>query len=207
VALHSTDSRRDVALMDQRGVENQGLVDFRRVAHRPDGSEEEAVVSLVMLINSQAPAVSHFFCHQHKPQLVWVEDWMTHPNGANGIAAVSYVAEQPSDFQQRFSGIYGEQAVKLVDGQLTVQTDRGRFEVLTPAFAQQRFAGVELNATPDQLPSGVAIRVTTESMSQAQAHLDSQQVEYVKTADGGLRIPGHYAGNTIIEIYPCEPQL
>lgn len=203
VALHSEDAREDHRLLEQRGVENQGIVDFRRIAHRPDGSEEEAVVSLVMLINSKTPTISHFFCHQHKPDLVWVKDWMTHPNGANGITAVCYVASNPAEFVSRFEGVYGESAVTVEPELLTIQTDRGVFEVLSPAKAKIRFYGVDVSVNDEQTPSGVAIRVSTKSLSQAKAHLDSNKVEYVETQDGGLRIPAHYAGNTIIEIYPC----
>jgi hypothetical protein len=202
VALHSEDARLDYQLMADRGVENQGIVDFRRVAHRPDGSEEEAVVSLVMLINSHQPAISHFFCHQHKPHLVWVKEWMTHANGASGITGVSYIAQSPEALAERFIGIYGAEAVELTDGYLTVQTDRGMFEVLSRAKAQLRFAGVDLQITDEQLPSGVAIRVSTTSLDQAKAVLIQNGVAFVDTDDGGVRIPGHYAGNTIIEIYP-----
>ena len=204
VALHSEDARADHALMEERGIENNGIVDFRRVAHRPDGSEEEAVVSLVMLINSEFPSVSHFFCHQHKPHLVWVEDWMSHPNGANAITAVSYVAENPAALLSRFVGIYGEEAVSLEPGYLKAQTDRGIFEVLSPEMARARFAGVELPLTEAQYPSGVAIRVSTAKPQVALELLDRNGVEYVATPEGGLRIPAHYAGNTIIEIYPQE---
>ena len=203
VALHSEDARKDHQLMEQRCVANQGIVDFRRIAHRPDGSEEEAVVSLVMLINEQYPSISHFFCHQHKPHLVWVEDWMTHPNGANAITAVSYVAEDPAELVERFTGIYGKDAITVGAGYLKAQTDRGVFEVLSPICAEHRFAGVDVPVTHNQLPSGVAIRVSTGSMAQAKLHLDAQSVNYVETTDGGLRIPAYYAGNTIIEIYPA----
>ena len=202
VALHSEDARNDHQLMVQRGVENQGIVDFQRVAHRPDGTEEEAVVSLVMLINSETPSISHFFCHQHKPQLVWVEDWMKHPNGANGITAVSYVAKTPADFLARFVGIYGEEAITLKSDCLTAQTDRGVFEVLSPSQALTRFSGVDIPVTDKQIPSGIAIRVSTKSLPLAQTHLDLHKVQYIRTDDGGLRIPASYAGNTIIEIYP-----
>lgn len=202
VALHSEDARLDHQLMEQRGVENQGIVDFRRIAHRPDGSEEEAVVSLVMLINSDCPPMSHFFCHQHKPHLVWVEDWMTHPNGANAITSVCYIAESPAALFPRFVGIYGEQAVTLTEDYLVVQTDRGTFEILSPYQAQDRFAGVEVPVTVGQLPSGIAIQVSTQSIPQAKAHLDENEVKYVETRAGGLRVPAHYAGNTIIEIIP-----
>lgn len=202
VALHSEDARADHALMEERGVENDGIVDFRRVAHRPDGSEEEAVVSLVMLINSECPAISHFFCHQHKPHLVWVEEWMQHPNGANAITAVSYVAQDPAELEARFAGIYGQDAVSLQPGYLEVQTDRGIFEVMSPEFARKRFAGVDLPLDDSQMPSGMAIRVTTATPDSARALLIKNGVEFVTTPEGGIRIPAHYAGNTIIEIYP-----
>lgn len=202
VALHSEDARADHQLMEQRGVDNHGIVDFRRVAHRPDGSEEEAVVSLVMLINPQFPAISHFFCHQHKPHLVWVKEWMDHPNGANGITRVSYVAADPEQLRPRFIGIYGEAAVSSSEQGLQVQTDRGLFEVLSPEQARQRFDGVDLTIDHTELPTGVAIRVSTASPEKAEALLRQNGVEFVATHDGGLRIPAHYAGNTIIEIYP-----
>ncbi len=204
VALHSEDARQDHQLMASRGVENSGIVDFRRVAHRPDGTEEEAIVSLVMLINSNAPSISHFFCHQHKPDLVWVEDWMDHPNGANGITCVTYVASTPDEFISRFSGIYGAEAIEQQEGFIKVQTDRGIFEVVSPEVAQTRFLGIEIPTTEQDLPTGVAIRVSTSSIQQALHHLNSNGVQYVKTEDGGIRIPARYAGNTIIEIYPKE---
>lgn len=203
VALHSEDARADHQLMEQRGVENNGIVDFRRIAHRPDGSEEEAVVSLVMLINSPQPAISHFFCHQHKPHLVWVDEWMQHPNGANGITAVSYIAEQPQQLQARFTGIYGEEAVSVEPGYLKVQTDRGIFEVLSPQRAEQRFAGVELPVSPDQLPTGVAIRVSTQTPDVAKQILIDSGIPFADTEDGGLRVAAAYAGNTILELYPA----
>lgn len=214
VALHSEDARADHLLMEQRGVENQGLVDFRRVAHRPDGTEEEAVVSLVMLIDSSNPGMSHFFCHQHKPDLIWVKDWMEHANGATGITGVFYVADNPAQFANRFEGIYGASALTLEAERLVVNTDRGDFEVLSPKLAKTRFHGVEVplqsyykhqaqnDSSAQHMPSGVAIRISTCSIAQAQAHLDKNQVDYVITSEGGLRIPATYAGNTIIEIYP-----
>ncbi len=202
VALHSEDARSDHQLMIARGVENQGLVDFRRVAHRPDGTEAEATVSLVMLINDKALALSHFFCHQHQPEWLWVEEWMDHPNGANGIMGITYISERPKAVASRFIGIYGPEAIEWQAGCLKVHTDRGYFEVLTLEVAQDRFAGVELPITAPDLPTGVAIRISTTSVEQARQVLQSNQVPFVETTDNGIRIPASYAGNTIIELYP-----
>jgi len=202
VALHSEDARADHAMVEERKLENDGIVDFRRVAHRPDGSEEEAVVSLVMLINPEFPSVSQFFCHQHKPELVWVKEWMNHPNGANGITCVSYIAQDPTTLKPRFEKLYGVDAVSGSDDCLTVQTDRGVFEIMTPLYSQKRFEGVDHVCDERLLPYGVAIRVSTSSIEKATQHLQQNKVNYFATPDGGLRIPASYAGNTIIEIYP-----
>ncbi|MDP6165095.1 MAG: VOC family protein [Gammaproteobacteria bacterium] len=202
VALHSEDARADHALMEQRQVENDGIVDFRRIAHRPDGSEEEAVVSLVMLINQTQPPMSHFLCHQHKPHLVWVKEWMQHPNGADGITCVTYVAEEPESLWLRFVGMYGEQAVSRHAWGLNIATDRGHFEVIAPSFVHQRFAGIDLSLQTSDLPTGVAIRVSSKDIPGARELLNANQVMHVLTDEGGLRIGPQYAGNTIIEIYP-----
>lgn len=202
VALHSEDARADQQRITSRGLENHGIVDFRRVAHRPDGSEEEAVVSLVMLINRDHPAISHFFCHQHKPHLVWVDEWMQHPNGAKGITSVSYIADTPSDLTARFRKIYGDDQVQEGADYAQVQTDRGIFEIMSPDYAAERFTGVSLPVEPHQLPTGVAIQVCTDTPDAARAILQSQHVDFVDIDNGGMRIPAHYAGNTIIEIVP-----
>jgi hypothetical protein len=195
VALHSEDARSDHQLMEQRGVENNGIVDFKRVAHRPDGSEAEAVVSLVMLINKDYPAISHFFCHQHKPELVLVEEWMKHPNGANGFVSVSYVANDPSVFATRFEGIYGEQMV-------TMTADHGFFEIMTVDRAKARFNGVLIPASESDLPTGIALCLTTPTPEKAKSLLIQNNIEFIETKDNILRVPAKYAGNTIIEFHP-----
>jgi Glyoxalase-like domain len=199
VALHSEDARADYRLIEERALENQGIIDFRRIAHRADGSEEEAVVSLVMLLDSRNPPLSHFLCHQHKPHLVWVAEWMSHPNAADGIEAVVYVARDPELLMPRFIGIYGESAVTNALGQVTVQTARGVFEILSVPVAKQRFSGVSLPVTDDQLPCGVAIRVSTADIDAARRVLQGNAVEFVEDTAGVLRIPAEYAGNTILE--------
>lgn len=131
-----------------------------------------------------------------------MKEWMEHPNGANGITSVSYAAHNPDDLYSHFCGIYGaDKITKNKLGYMTVQTDRGVFEILSKPQANERFAGVDIPLTDDQLPSGIAISVSTKSISKAKSHLDNNKVEYVQTTDNCLLIPAHYAGNTIIEIH------
>jgi hypothetical protein len=95
IALHSEDAAADAAAVTARGVAPDGTVNFRREVTLPDGAKDEAVVSLAMLIDWEQPQLSHFICQQHRPEFVWVAEWMQHPNGAYGIAQVVYAAAEP----------------------------------------------------------------------------------------------------------------
>ena len=85
VALHSDDMHADIAKITARGLEPDGLVNFRRAVTLTDGAQDEAVVSLAMLTDEERPRLSYFLCQQHRPELVWVPAWMDHPNGAEAI--------------------------------------------------------------------------------------------------------------------------
>ena len=111
IALHSDDAVADAATVTARGVEPDGPVNFRREVTLPDGTKDEAVVSLAMLIDWERPQLSHFICQQHRPEFVWVPEWMQHPNGAQTIERVVYAAAEPYALWQRFAGIWGEAAL------------------------------------------------------------------------------------------------
>lgn len=199
VALNSKDARADYQRLVTRGVENDGIVDFKRVAHKPDGSEEEAVVSLVMLVDSVYPSLSNFLCHQHKPHLVWVKEWMTHPNHAVAITKVSYVVDDLAPVIARYSAIYGESAISQFDDYFVVATASGVFEFLLPSAAQLRFDDPDMKYQDAELPIGVAITIATDDLSQAEAILQQNSVTYSKFNEGGLRVPASFVGNTIFE--------
>ena len=201
VALHSKDARNDFKYIENEKIENQGLIDFRRIAHLPDGSEEEVVVSLIMLINKEHPSVSHFICHQHRPDLLWLQEWMTHPNGVNAITGVAYVVSDISQFKERYTKLYGSDAVSISNTILKVTTDRGAFEFMDIATVKKRYAGVEIPLMEHEMPSGIAIHLSTQSLQQTKNILHNNSVSFVEIDDKGIRIPSHYAGNTIFEIY------
>ncbi|HEX5327398.1 MAG TPA: VOC family protein, partial [Acetobacteraceae bacterium] len=95
VALHSKDAPTDLAAVRARGVPSAGMVDFRRAVKLPDGRADEAVVTLAMLIDRAEPQLSHFICHQHRPEFVWVPAWLEHPNGVAGITRITYATSDP----------------------------------------------------------------------------------------------------------------
>ncbi|RVT91834.1 VOC family protein [Rhodovarius crocodyli] len=130
IALHpGQGAAEDGEAMAAHGLPYQGHLGFRRKVKPPGRDWDEAVVSLGMLVDPALPRVSHFVAQQHKPELLWVPEWMQHANGATHIAAVTYWAPQPEAALNRLTAMFGPAVA--VPGGHAVQTGQGVFRVLT----------------------------------------------------------------------------
>jgi hypothetical protein len=198
IALHSEDAAADAAAVTARGVAPDGLVNFHREVTLPDGSKDEAVVSLAMLIDWQQPQLSHFICQQHRPEFVWVPEWMQHPNGALAIQHVVYAAAEPDAHRQRFAGIWGDDALHDLGNGFRVATTGGELLMLERPAAEARFAPVEMPYGWRDAACAVAIAVRVADLNRVHLLMMQNRVPHVRMAES-LRIPPPHAGNVILE--------
>lgn len=200
LALHSDDAQRDHGSVAARGFQSKGLVTFHRAVTLPDGTQDEAVVTLAMMINDEYPNISTFICQQHRPELVWVPAWLDHPNGVVGILGVSYVADEPAALAGYYRALLGHHAVQIRDGSLWAQTPRGYLEIIATARLAARFPQLEVAvpAATDR-PCGVAIRLHSPEPQRLRACLRENQVPWIEGGDGVVRVSGAYAGAVILE--------
>ena len=201
LALHSEDARGDLAAVQARGLPSAGLVDFRRAVKLPDGTADAAVVSLAMLIDPMRPQLSNFICQQHRPEFVWVADWLHQPNGTTAIAWIAYAAADTDAVRPRFAALWGEAAVSAVPQGFTVATAGGDILVLDHAGVQARFAGTSLPAGWQDAPGAIAIGVRTPDRALVQTFLDSNNVPFT-TAGDALRVAPPHPGNIVLEFQP-----
>lgn len=205
VALRSFDVPADYAATTARGVPGKGLIDFRRAVTLPGGSRDEAVVSLGILVDDTLPSASNFLCHQHRPEFVWVPAWMDHPNTCQGIDWILYRSTEPEVLVDRFTRLYGEQAVVPDDNGWVVRTGLGSF-IIWPDVAVARRYPLEERPINAAANAAVTIGLRCKSLAQARFILDKWNSPYTFT-NGHLRIPAQNAGNVILEIYQTEAPL
>lgn len=196
VALHSKDADADHARMVEAGLESQGRIDFRRKMTLPDGRDDEAVVSLALFIDSALPDASNFICHQHRPELIWVKGWQNHPNGADGILAVTYLAD-PAALEARWRAIYGD-AVKYNGAVLEADTRCGVLRAMDAATAALEFPGITLPNRAEQRPHAIAIRLHTTSLTTLRSILEHNAVPH-REVPGRVFVEPQAAGNVILE--------
>jgi catechol 2,3-dioxygenase-like lactoylglutathione lyase family enzyme len=182
VALHSRDAIGDGERIAVSGVPTQGHILFRRKVKPPGHDWDEAVVSLFMLVDPALPRVSHFIAQQHKPELLWVPEWMAHANGARRIAAVTYVADDPAPLIDRLGRMFGPGTMSASGAAFT--TGQGVFRVATPAQWAIEYSGVPLPTLTPGEPGGAAIDVAVADLDRARDLLQAAGVETIDTPQG-----------------------
>lgn len=196
VALHSKDADADHARMVHAGLDSQGRIDFRRRMTLPDGRHDEAVVSLALFIDPELPDASNFICHQHRPELIWVRGWQNHPNGADGILAITYLAD-PKQLEPRWRAIYGD-AVTYNGNVLQADTQCGVLRAIDAATAALEYPGLELPAVTQERPHAIAIRLHTHSPDTLRSILEHNAIPHHQVA-GRVLVEPQSAGNVILE--------
>lgn len=198
VSLHSKDIEGDFAAVKASGLPTQQRVEFRRKITAPDGSPDEAVVSLGMVMDTELGDASNFLCQQHRPEFIWRKDWQNHPNGANAVLEVVYVAPDQSVLEDRWSKLFGAAQTKRVDGHVEADTGCGKMVALTPEQAQERFAAVGLPVAYTDKPHGIALQLRVKNLEVTEQVLGENGVHKARTAKG-IAVTPDSAGNAILE--------
>ena len=198
VALYSDDAQADAAAITGRGLEPDGLVSFRRAVTLPNGTKDEAVVSLAMLMDEERPRLSYFLCQQHRPEFVWVPEWMDHPNGAEAITRITYAVGEPLAVWSRYARIWGEDALTELDTGFSVATAGGELLVLDRMSIENRYRQISLPHGWREEPCAVAITIRVRSLMALHLNMATNGVPYLMR-DDGLFIAPAQAGNVILE--------
>lgn len=198
VVLYSADARADHAAFLAAGLPASEPLDFTRLARQPDGSDARMSFSIVIVADPGMADAPHFVCQQHTPEYFWHGRYQRHANGAQRISEVVLVAEEPSALAPFYAGLVAPNAVHGQDGNLLVETARGRIAVLTPAALADRFAGL---AVPPEapLPYIAGLQVTSGDLAAATGCLEAAGIAHVRR-DGALRIGPDAAFGAVLEL-------
>ena len=198
LALHSKDIEGDFAAVKATGLPVQQRVDFRRKLVTADGTPDEAVVSLGIVMDTDLGDASNVLCQQHRPEFIWRKDWQDHPNGANAVDEVIYVAEELGVLEARWAKLFGAENTSWIDGHVEAHTGCGHVVALTRSQALERFACVGLPVSYTDKPHGFALQVRIRDLAAVERILSENGVTYGQTARG-VAVAPEAAGNTIIE--------
>jgi hypothetical protein len=148
-ALHCTDWEADVHKAQAAGFKPTGHLEFGRDVTLPDGQQDRTKTTLVLMPDLQWPRLSFFLCQQHRPELIYVPQWLEHPNTVHGIKGITIVAE-PLDQNKlllKFNALYGN--ANSISGGYELETANGSLYLLSRQSAQKTFGRI-----PEDIPLG-----------------------------------------------------
>lgn len=198
-ALHSTNSADDAALAQNAGFTVAGHLEFGRDVTLPDGRPDRTKTTLALLPDPNFPRLSFFLCQQHRPELIYVPQWLQHPNSACGIGGITILAQaaQHSVLMAKLSGLYNDPAI--VTGGFQVQTANGPMTVQTLDAIEQEFGKLPADITDSPAPSIVAMDITCANKTALERCLSDSGVPVRTTASGHHATQPRDTANVILK--------
>lgn len=203
-ALYSPDSVKDADHAQSAGFHVAGHLEFGRDMALPDGTAGRTKTTLALLPDAQFPRLSFFLCQQHRPDLIYVPDWLVHPNTVSGICAVNIVADamhHPA-LTTRFGGLY-EGFTAMQDG-FQFQTANGVLRVLTASAFERDIGPLPQDIRQETTPSIAGMDFTTGDLNILKEFIDGSGMDY-RTVENGVALARQtQTANTILRFF--EPQ-
>jgi len=199
-ALHSEDAEQDAAAVMKRGIACQGTIEFGRDVVLPDGRHDRTKTTLKIFHDSSLSRLSNFACQQHRPDLVSVPAWLSHPNKAYGISQVTILAEAPDHerVRRRLAGLYGGEAMFEFSDGFGAKTGNGRFIVLDRIGAERRYGDIPAEMLAASEPCYIAIDVRVPSIQTVLPFVIGAGMPHVRTEETLLLIDARYYGNVFL---------
>ena len=149
VAITGTDLNAAWRVLHSKGFDPTRPQDFSRPVTQ--GSRTgTAKFALANISAYTTPGAQLFICQHFTRELVWLPELQKHANGATGIAALAFVADNVAYVAGVYSKLFGKWPERIDEG-MKIETGNAPVAVCTRASLQARLAGVEL---PARLSSG-----------------------------------------------------
>lgn len=204
-ALHSTNSVADAEHAARAGYRVAGHLEFGRDVTLPSGTQGRTKTTLALLPDDHFPRLSFFLCQQHRPELIYVPEWLQHPNTVNGICGVNIVADVADhlELKRKFGGLY--QGLREMDCGFEFDTANGVLRVMTAEGFDRTVGPLAAEMHDDNTPFIAGMDLTVENLKELGGFLEAAKIPFQPIAKGfALRCPELFA-NTTLRFFTDEP--
>jgi hypothetical protein len=191
------------AKLIEEGYAPMEILDASRRVRLPAGGWTQTASRSCYMFNKPNKLTSLFMSDHPKPEAIWIPDWQCHPNTAQRIVKVWYVARDPQADERYHANWFGAPPSIRETGRLSWETPRGeRLEVLTPNAMKEAFPeAYELE--PDIQGRGAGFTVTVKSLDHCRWALRDGGVAF-KERNGALYIHSMQACAMALEFVQAE---
>lgn len=128
----SYDAKADDAAFAAAGLSAGKILEFSRPFKLPDGTESEASFRLAFAADLRSPDFYAFTCQRINVPKADRSALTAHGNGVTGLAGVTLVEPNPSDFQYFLETVCGQRDVRAMSFGMALEAANATISVLTP---------------------------------------------------------------------------
>lgn len=202
LGLYTDGIYEDISEIERAGLRPEPIRRYSRSVDLPSGEQDLVEFSVSGVFNNEARAISMFLCEQHRPELVWVDEWMRHKNTVYRIIGITYVADNPLLHRQYLEKVVGQRASVVDEHQILIPTrGGGHIEVLTPFLLKTRFPRFDLDVVGAKSNRGIALRFQIGSRSKLEEVLARNEVSYEVDVDGNVVVGPDFTCGVVMEFF------
>lgn len=194
------DSTSVYAALTAAGVPATPPNEFTRPVELGDGTSRDATFRTVHIQPAEGRPGRLYFCHHFTRDLVWRDEWRHHANGAIGIVRAVIASSDPSILGALFARMFGETAVRPIEGGLRLAVGAQAIEVLDPATVARQMGDAAADAAGrDHHMAALTLR--TQGLDLVRSALDRSGVTAI-VEPGRMLIPAASAMGCPLEFVP-----
>ncbi|MHC5653569.1 VOC family protein [Stappia sp.] len=186
IVLESGDPQADRDDFLRAGLKVFEPFSFGRTQELETGEKREVGFDLTFVENPFDAELGYFTCRNRFPASFWSRAYMTHANGAQGLASLVLTCDEPASQHEFLSAFTGVREMRATSLGLSVETPRGEIRVLTPAAYAALF-GDSAPAPKDGLRIAALVIEGADRRALGE-RLADQGIAHGETPEG-LRIP------------------
>ncbi len=169
---------------------------FRPVTLR-DGSSPEARFRTVRLAADRVDNGRSFFCQHDTPELVWRQEWQTHPNGVTNIVGFAIACADPLAVASVYGTLFGQSRLQSDDRDgYRLQAGKTQVRFITPQRALSLYGPVPQGE--NGAARMVALEFSVSSLPASAAYFQRQGIEVLSHQPDELLISAPHAFNVAL---------
>ena len=196
LVLGSHDAAKARASLAAAGLAPSEPQSLSRALELPEGNVMPAF-TLVHLPPEATPQLSMFICQHLTPDLVRRPDWLAHPNGAEHLAGVIVVVDDPVALEGPYERLLGAGNAIRTDRMLTVRAGSEAILFVTPDDLATLFPDLDHPERATPYVAGMRFRV--HNPDAAAAWFAAAGAEHVRSLDGTVLVPAAAAHGCFLE--------
>jgi hypothetical protein len=195
VACQTEDARSADLFFHSIGIESYRLLDFARPVELRSGPREARFTTLTL--PADVAPVPMFLCQHHTRDVVWLPQYLNHPNGCVDLLGAVVLVSDPVASQERLAPAFADAKLEADEHTATICSAAGNLVLLTAAGLQTRYAQVPRKALC--APSAVALQLGVVDLSKTADFLRDAGVKTYPGPNSSLCVAPADACGAVLE--------